>query len=99
MEASQSFRELVEKAIIENFRDQQGFDTVEAWEVVTISKPQAMSRDSQDPSLGPNQERYYVGIHDTFAGRDYTVSVNWDPDLERFGVIKLSSGRSAKKNR
>ncbi|HVG61560.1 MAG TPA: hypothetical protein VNA24_23575 [Hyalangium sp.] len=95
----EEFRELVEKTIIENFRDQQGFETVDAWTVVSISKPQAMSSDSPDPALGPGQERYYVEIHDSFTRRNYTVSVNWDSDLERFGVIKLSSGKSAKKNR
>jgi hypothetical protein len=99
MAAGEEFRELVEKTIVENFREQQGFETVDAWTVVSISKPQAMSSDSRDPSLGSNQERYYVEIHDSFAERNYTVSVNWDPDLGRFGVIKLSSGKSAKKNR
>jgi hypothetical protein len=94
-----AFQELVEEAIKENFRDQQGFETVDAWEVVSISKPQTMSSNSQDPSLGPSQERYYVDIHDSFTGRNYTFSVNWDPRLERFGVIKPSSGKSAKKNR
>ncbi len=97
--ASKAFQELVEEAIKENFRDQQGFETVDAWEVVSISKPQTMSSNSLDPSLGPSQERYYVDIHDSFTERNYTFSVNWDPGLERFGVIKPSSGKSAKKNR
>jgi len=58
-----------------------------------------MSNDNPDPSLGPRQERYYVKIHEDFTNKKYTISVNWDPGLERFGVIKLSSGKSVKKNR
>ncbi len=92
-------KDTVEQAIIDNFINQAKYGNPEYWEVTNISKAQSMSASNKDKTLGESQQRYYINVTDTMTGEEYTFSVNYDPELGRFGQIHESSGPKAKKNR
>ncbi|WP_342373837.1 DUF6531 domain-containing protein [Myxococcus stipitatus] len=98
-EAAEARRQRFEQAVIDNFQGRDEYETVDAWEVVGISKPQAMSSSNPDKALGPGQRRYYVDVIDRFTEERFTFSVNYDSEVDQFGTIKPSSGKDAKKNR
>ncbi|MET3426470.1 hypothetical protein BJ973_005682 [Actinoplanes tereljensis] len=65
-------------------------DFIESWDLVGVDGPHKMSS-NKDPSIGANQQRYYLTYKEDFTGMTRQVSVNFDPDSGQFGVIKFSS--------
>ncbi|NJL55699.1 hypothetical protein HC928_11210 [bacterium] len=64
------------------------------WELVSVDGPHAIFPDNPDPHTGLGGERYYIVVRGTdHRGNDRNIhiSLNWIPELNRFGNIKLSS--------
>lgn len=87
--ARHTFHQHLEDEIVSNSGLAKEFPTIESWEVVDVSQPQALI--NSDPELGPGSVRYYVRVRDTFDGTMYNVSINYDPETDQFGIAKLSS--------
>jgi hypothetical protein len=76
-----------ESEVVERMKGQ--LPTAEAWELQSLSKPQAMSE--LDELIGTNQKRYYARFYDHFNQSYINISINYDPITGEFGVIKPSS--------
>jgi hypothetical protein len=68
----------------------QGDLYAEAYSFQRKSGPTVMA--NLDPSLGPNQVRYFVNMLNEVTGEVRTFSVNYDPETGLTGIIKPSSG-------
>jgi len=49
-----------------------------------------MSADNHDHNLGPLQQRYQLAYLEDFTGDVRRVSVNYDPETGRFGIVKFA---------
>ncbi len=76
-----------ENEVIERMNGQ--FPTSESWELISLSKPQAMSE--VDYLIGPNQKRYYARFYDHVDESYTNISINYDPITGELGIIKKSS--------
>jgi hypothetical protein len=61
----------------------------ETYELKKLSPASTLT--NLDPSLGPNQVRYYARIRNGITGEETNFSVNYDRDTGLFGIIKRSS--------
>lgn len=76
-----------ENEVIERMNGQ--FPTSESWELISLTKPQAMSE--TDYLIGPNQKRYYARFYDHMDESYINISINYDPITGELGIIKKSS--------
>jgi hypothetical protein len=80
----------IESAVIDKIAESD--DYAPTYSLQNLVGPRAMSG-SLDPSLGPNQVRYFATMQNGVTGEIVTYSVNYDPDTGNFGIIKPASGR------
>ncbi len=84
-----TLRARVAKAVQENLTA-KGDLYADATSLKKLSGPTEMSS-NKDPTLGPNQVRYYATMENEVTGEVTNYSVNYDPDTGQFGIIKKSS--------
>jgi len=89
---SSPFSKRLTQEVISEMSIRPGGEYAETWEFVDLEGPHALAQ--EDPLLlnSPHARRYQARFRD-FTGKIEEISVNYDPDTDRFGTIKPASGK------